>query len=79
MHGKDINDVGIMVLFAPCVDENTLAIVHVQHDQFMGMNTIQQLFLSCFPAFYAFYVLLHFLLLVCVLFVLFGHFFLSHE
>ena len=23
------------------------------HDQFMGMNTIQQPFLSCLPAFYA--------------------------
>ena len=23
------------------------------HDQFMGMNTIQQQFLSCLPAFYA--------------------------
>ena len=29
VHGKDINDVDIMVLFAPCVDDNTLAIIHV--------------------------------------------------
>ena len=29
MYGKDINDVDIMVLFAPCVDDNTLAIIHV--------------------------------------------------
>ena len=29
MHGKDINDVDIIVLFAPCVDDNTLAIIHV--------------------------------------------------
>ena len=29
MHGKVINDVNIMVLFAPCVDDNTLAIIHV--------------------------------------------------
>ena len=28
VHGKDI-DVDIMVLFAPCVDDNTLAIIHV--------------------------------------------------
>ena len=77
MHGKDINDVDIMVLFAPCVDDNTLAIIHVNlvpyftctctqecvivnfhhimnmHDQFMGIDTIQQPFLSCLPAFYA--------------------------
>ena len=79
MQGKDINDVDFMVLFAPCVDDNTLAIIHVNlvlhlvlnctctqecvivkfhhimnmHDQFMGMNTIQQPFLSCLPAFYA--------------------------
>ena len=76
MHGKDINDVDIMVLFAPCVDDNTLPIIHVNlvlrlelyctctqecvivrfhhimnvHYQFMGMNTIQQPFLSCLPA-----------------------------
>ena len=29
MLGKVINDVDIMVLFAPCVDDNTLAIIHV--------------------------------------------------
>ena len=78
MYGKDINDVDIVV-FAPCVDDNTLAIFHVNlvlrlelycactqecvivkfhhiinmHDQFMGMNTIQQPLLSCLPAFYA--------------------------
>ena len=76
MHGKDTNDVDIMVL---CVDDNILAIIHVDlvlrlelyctctqecvivkfhhtmnmHDQFMGMNTIQQPFLTCLPAFYA--------------------------
>ena len=78
MHGKVINDVDIMVLFAHCVDDNTLVIIQVSlvlylrnctctqecvivkfhhitniHDQFMGMNTIQQSFLSCLPAFYA--------------------------
>ena len=48
MHGKVVNDVDIMVLFAPCVDDNTLATIHV--------NLLLRLvtpFLSCLPAFYA--------------------------
>ena len=29
VHGKFINDVDIMALFTPCVDEDTLVIIHV--------------------------------------------------
>ena len=102
-----------MVLFAPCVDDNTLAIIHINlvlhlvlylhmhtgmcncklsrmeshhmHDQCMGMNTIQQPFLSCFPAFYALVIPMSCYIsnvLVCVVFFLvcFGQtFFLFHE
>ena len=95
-----------MVLFAPCVDDNTLAIIlsivdftahactqkcvivkfhHIvnMHDQFMGMNTIQQPLLSCLPAFYALAIpvscyisnVFYYLFVFFFLFVLAGHFF----
>ena len=40
----------------PCTQECVIVKFHHimnMHDQFMGMNTIQQPFLSCLPAFYA--------------------------
>ena len=40
----------------PCTQEYVIVKFHHimnMHDQFMGMNTIQQPFLSCLPAFYA--------------------------
>ena len=50
-----------------CTQEYVIVKFHhimKMHDQFMGMNTIQQPFLSCLSAFYALaipiYVLLHF-------------------
>ena len=61
----------------PCTQEFVIVKFHHimnMHDQLMGMNTIQQPFLSCLPAFYALaipmscYISNVFLLLVCVLF-----------
>ena len=61
----------------PCTQECVIVKFHHimnMHDQFMGMNTIQQPFLSCLPALYTLaipkscYISNVFLLLVCVLF-----------
>ena len=57
----------------PCTQECVIVKFHHivnMHDQFMGMNTIQQPLLSCLPAFYALAIpmsnLLRFLLLVYI-------------
>ena len=78
----------------PCTQECVIVNFHYimnMHDQFMGMNSIQQPFLSCLPAFYALatpmscyiscYIsnVFYYLFVFCVLFVLARRFFLVSQ
>ena len=54
--GANNTMMSISLMSLPCTQECVIVKFHHimnMHDQFMGMNTFQQPFLSCLPAFYA--------------------------